>query len=323
MADAPLAPVPVFVDALPYTLHRCGVPTTTTTAAQFKVLDSGLSPLNPHGIPPGSSARPLGLSAWSMHGPTYVAVLQRLGVPCFVLSPPAPLGALVVLYKSRNRRVGGAWHWLLTCSGDTDVRTFVDAVNALPWLPCDLAAAGACDPPADLPHAPDSQVECLYAALRWAALDPALLPGPSVRLEAAVAADDLLTQPCLGWRDIACPGSPWAEDFGWMAVAIRAYAAAHAGAFCSADDEVEALLCAEELEGCAHGDFVNDTDSVVGDGSCIAAAASPAGRMAAVDSGARFGLAEVAKAAYAHREQSRTGLAGGCGGSDADSWPLA
>lgn len=274
---APAAPRQSFHTLMPYTLLRRGVPTITSLAAQFRVPDDDLSSLHPHGIPPGSGAQPMGLSAWSAHGPTYLEVLRRIGCACFTLAPPASLGELVVIYKGRNRRPGGVWHWLLTCSADTDVRTLLAALTALPWLPCDLAAAGACDPPADLPRAPDPQIELLYAALRSTALDATASTSPVRvpdfrRLEAAAALDDLLISPSLGWRDIASPGSPWTEDFGWMSESVRAYAAAHAGTFRCVDDEIETLLCAEELEGCARGDFVDDAES---EGGCDDGADAP------------------------------------------------
>jgi len=311
---APAAPLHTFQTLLPYTLHRGGVPTTASLAAQFRVPDDGLSPLHPHGIPPGSGARPMGLSAWSAHGPTYLEVLRLIGCACFTLAPPAPLGELVVVYKSRNRRAGGAWHWLFTCSADTDVRTLLAALTALPWLPCDLAAAGARDPPADLPRAPDPQIERLYAALRWTALDAAAAPTPRVPdcrlLEAAAALDDLLISPSLGWRDIASPGSPWTEDFGWMSESVRAFAAAHAGAFRCVDDEVETLLCAEELEGCARGDFIDDAES---EGGGDVSDAPPAVALASL--AACTTDAEAAAPVYVRGSaQSRTGLAGGSGG---------
>lgn len=104
-----------------------------------------------------------------------------------------------------------------------------------------------------------------------------------------------------------------------MSASVRAYAAAHAGAFRCVDDEVETLLCAEELEGCARGIFVDDAESEdggdvgdpphVGDPPLDPALAS----LAACATGA-----PAAAPAYVREAaQSHTGLAGGGGGPEA------
>ena len=94
---------------------------------------------------------------------------------------------------------------------------------------------------------------------------------------------------------------------------MRAYATAHAGAFRCVDDEVETLLCAEELEGCERGNFVDDAESEdsgdVGDAPrdpALAALAACASDAAA------------AEPTYVRMvAQSHIGLAGGGGGGPA------